>query len=1221
MADDITLTVRVRDLSRGELTRVNQQVNRLRTNFRNAGNSANSTSRSFRTLGQDIGRLTGQFRQMAQSGNLTQRSFQRMSRDIDLVNRGLRTAVRNGDITRARFRAMSRDVDLLRARMILLGRQGNVFTRASAGLLIMQDRLRRSTQHAGTLQRTFGRMGDWGLGGMRRASTGLALLTGLMGRLGRAINMNRRWTAILIASLVLIGPIAQALGALLVTVLGGAFIALGAFALRGNQQVKTAFQQMKSTVGSSVREAAAPLKDSLVAAMAQVGVAAKQMQPALTRAFAATAPLVGDFMGAITDLAQHAMPGIVTALKNSQGAMAGFRSAMGMVGQGFGDMFRIITQGNEEELARAWVVLGNELRNLLESLGEFISTALNSGTATMLLIGIFRTFTGALNVVAGALKALDGISVGFFTNLADHISGFQGLDSTVSDSFKNSGKSIGQLKKELSDVNAEIKKVNSDAESLPGKPMEDYYRENHGYDDLIKKREGLLAALALAEQNNANAVQKSVTSYRDLVDAMQSLADLNRNYLDAQSAQQKAINDAKEKSGEYSNALKMNGKQLDLTTKAGQEAYEMLSQIASTTKESTDKAIEANAPWEQISKNWKGGYDQLVKLADGMGLSTEQAKYLATQILGMPPSKEIILKAKTEDAIASLDSVIAAMQAAPSSKEITVKTLSSDAIQLLQDIGFTVTQLPDGQFTITANTGTAKDNIDKVQAARDALKGKDITLSAKDRASGVADAIKKMVQRLTNHSFTITATHRTVFETVGSAPSTTADALRRQAEQFGASGGLAGSLPKKKFADGGSISGAVLAGPGTTTSDSLVARLSRGEFVMKAAAVQKYGVPFMTSVNQGRLRPPGFAKGGSVSKSEQEARNSARGDLTLSYFGKMAGFKRDEFVKALGLPESLGALVGELNKWRGIIKKSTHGLTEKRLLTTLAVGGKALIKYEKQLASVNKSLEKAKDKLADLKQQATQLKESVKQGIIGETNLTRSATADDSQVTLNTIMSQMTADSAQASQFKTSLEKLKKMGFSGAILEQIAQAGVSGGGLETATALLGSSPAQIKKMNQMNQSIRQSADDSGDVASSAMYGAGIKAAEGLVKGLQSKQKFIERQMLQLAQYLEKAIKKALGIKSPSKVMEKVGVFTAEGFALGIKKQSRVDSAVSNLVGSSTGPRSSSPGGKYGNQPMIIHLSLGGKDLGEVIIDPLRKAVSHRGGSVQAVLGS
>lgn len=69
----------------------------------------------------------------------------------------------------------------------------------------------------------------------------------------------------------------------------------------------------------------------------------------------------------------------------------------------------------------------------------------------------------------------------------------------------------------------------------------------------------------------------------------------------------------------------------------------------------------------------------------------------------------------------------------------------------------------------------------------------------------------------------------------------------------------------KKFASGGYVSG-----PGTSTSDSIPARLSAGEYVVRAAAVRRVGVAFLDAVN-GLHAPPvwdgrrlAFAAGGLV---------------------------------------------------------------------------------------------------------------------------------------------------------------------------------------------------------------------------------------------------------------------------------------------------------------------------------------------------------------------
>ena len=48
----------------------------------------------------------------------------------------------------------------------------------------------------------------------------------------------------------------------------------------------------------------------------------------------------------------------------------------------------------------------------------------------------------------------------------------------------------------------------------------------------------------------------------------------------------------------------------------------------------------------------------------------------------------------------------------------------------------------------------------------------------------------------------------------------------------------------------GRADGGLITGEGTSTSDSIIARLSNGEFVQKAKAVEYYGLEFMNDVNR-----------------------------------------------------------------------------------------------------------------------------------------------------------------------------------------------------------------------------------------------------------------------------------------------------------------------------------------------------------------------------------
>jgi len=81
------------------------------------------------------------------------------------------------------------------------------------------------------------------------------------------------------------------------------------------------------------------------------------------------------------------------------------------------------------------------------------------------------------------------------------------------------------------------------------------------------------------------------------------------------------------------------------------------------------------------------------------------------------------------------------------------------------------------------------------------------------------------------------------------------------------SSSLSALLGQASSAPGGNLegyaSGGMVRGPGTGTSDSVLARLSAGEFVMKTRAVDHWGPQFLHALNSLR-NPFGFAEGGLV---------------------------------------------------------------------------------------------------------------------------------------------------------------------------------------------------------------------------------------------------------------------------------------------------------------------------------------------------------------------
>jgi hypothetical protein len=99
----------------------------------------------------------------------------------------------------------------------------------------------------------------------------------------------------------------------------------------------------------------------------------------------------------------------------------------------------------------------------------------------------------------------------------------------------------------------------------------------------------------------------------------------------------------------------------------------------------------------------------------------------------------------------------------------------------------------------------------------------------------------------------------------------------------------------------------------------------------------------------------------------------------------------------------------------------------------------------------------------------------------------------------------------------------------------------------------------------MQQNLKTSADQTGGAVADSMYGAGIDSARGLIRGLQSQEAAIQKQMLKIAEQMKNAIKQALGIHSPSRVFHEIGTFITSGLANGVDSTAGTAvSAVANL---------------------------------------------------------
>jgi hypothetical protein len=286
-----------------------------------------------------------------------------------------------------------------------------------------------------------------------------------------------------------------------------------------------------------------------------------------------------------------------------------------------------------------------------------------------------------------------------------------------------------------------------------------------------------------------------------------------------------------------------------------------------------------------------------------------------------------------------------------------------------------------------------------------------------------------------------------------------------------AEGGLVGTVRR-------SVGGPVW-GAGTATSDSIPALLSNGEFVIKAASVKALGLERLWHMNAtGSV--PGFAAGGVVSAIPRGV------DFTRIY----------AMIVAVTRP-----LQAVINANTALVKAQRAKSKEDR---DVAAAQRALraadTKKEKSKAkdSLEKQLDQQKTAVEKLRDATTNLTEA--QRTVAETARQMSATfADPYRSKSNDIddwLEAMKTGAVDLKAFQGQLTKLRKLGVSETLVQQIAEKGAIAGA-EVAQQILDGGRAVATALNAANGNLQKTADALGyDV----IQATGRYAAGGFITG-------------------------------------------------------------------------------------------------------------------------
>lgn len=218
----------------------------------------------------------------------------------------------------------------------------------------------------------------------------------------------------------------------------------------------------------------------------------------------------------------------------------------------------------------------------------------------------------------------------------------------------------------------------------------------------------------------------------------------------------------------------------------------------------------------------------------------------------------------------------------------------------------------------------------------------------------------------------------------------------------------------------------------------------------------------------------------------------------------------------------------------------------KKALKGLRDEERALKRNAKVREQIANKLQRAEEKLRDLQQQRASYADAVKQAALDFANITNLDTAFNADALAKALQHKLD----KLRQFAAIIADLTARGLNATTLQQLIDAGVEGG-LAEALALQQGGEGAIDQINQIQDQINDVAEQLGESTAATMYDAGIQAAEGLIKGLEARQKDLQRIARKLARDLVDEIKKELGIRSPSRIMRELGKQTGRGFGLGL----------------------------------------------------------------------
>lgn len=353
---------------------------------------------------------------------------------------------------------------------------------------------------------------------------------------------------------------------------------------------------------------------------------------------------------------------------------------------------------------------------------------------------------------------------------------------------------------------------------------------------------------------------------------------------------------------------------------------------------------------------------------------------------------------------------------------------------------------------------------------------------------------------------------------------------RRTGVAVGGNVALAGGGTVPALAPGGTVPGSRV-----PYRDSVLTYLAGGEEVISNARGQadRYR-PLLKAINADRL-----AAGGTVAAAAQalarggrsRRRRGSSGPTVRSVTkGLVASF--DETGLA-GVTTAQGKLNSKLAEYHR--KHSANAAAAKR---AYRVTQRALAD---EYAALKKNA-KARDVIVAKIKAAKEAGAAAKDAALASLDVSSIAAVNDAPMTGGFIVKGLQDRVAALKKFQADLAELRRRGVDKALVGDLAQKGVEAGGAY-ASALASATSEQISAVNQAQKDIRTQAGK-----------IGADTTKGLAAGLASELRAIDRAGTRLANALLRAVRRRLGIRSPSRELRKDGRHSVAGMIDGLRRE-------------------------------------------------------------------